>query len=140
MWKVNAGLIDTVPGLVYTMLNQHLLPIVMSKSPALDGNSLGLDPSEGPLVMTLLSITWDSASDDAAVMSAAKALMEQIEAAAKASGVYHAFKYLNYAYAGQNVFDGYGRVNKARLRSASKAYDPMGVFQTAVPGGFKLFS
>lgn len=140
MWKVNASLIDTVPGLVYNMLNQHLLPIVMGKSPALDGNSMGLEPSEGPLVMTLLSITWDSASDDAAVMSDAKALMEQIEAAARASGVYHAFKYLNYAYARQDVFDGYGRVNKARLRSVSKAYDPTGVFQTAVPGGFKLFS
>ena len=136
MWNVNASLIDTVPGLVYTMLNRRLLPIVMSKSPALDGNFLALDPLEGPLVMTLLSIIWGLASDVAAMMSAAKALIEQIEAATMASGVDHAFKFLNYAYAGQDVFDGYGRVNKARLRSASKAYDPTGVFQTAVPGGF----
>ena len=139
MWTANAALVSNISGIVYTMLNQHILPIVTSKSSALGGNSLGLDPSDGPLVMILLSITWDSASDDATVMSTANALIDEIEAAAKVNGLYHAFKYLNYANAGQDVFDGYGPANRVHLQAVSKRYDPTGVFQRAVPGGFKLF-
>ncbi|MCJ1276982.1 hypothetical protein MMC21_004791 [Puttea exsequens] len=132
MWASNAALISTVPDLACTLLNQHLLPIVMRKTLALGGNSLRLDPSEGPLIMSLLSVTWDSASDDMIVVSTITALIEQIESAAKKDGFYNAFKYLNYAYEGQDMIGGYG------LRS--REYDPKGFFQTAVPGESKLFA
>lgn len=140
LWKTNAASIAKVSGLTYTMLNQHLLPIVIRRTTGLGGNSLGLDDADGPLVLSLLSITWANAAEDDAVMAAAKSLIEQIENAAKDRGVYHAYKYLNYANAGQAVFDGYGQASKAYLQAMSRRYDPHGFFQTRVPGGFKLFS
>lgn len=140
MWNNSATSIIAVPGLDYTFLHQHILPTFTSKSEELGGNSLGLTPSQEPLIMTLLSLTWENASDDAIVMTAAQLLMDEIEAAAKAKGVYNLFKYLNYADGGQDVIEGYGPENKAHLQATSRAYDPQGLFQKAVPGGFKLFS
>ncbi|KAL8879214.1 MAG: hypothetical protein Q9198_003133 [Flavoplaca austrocitrina] len=40
---------------------------------------------------------------------------------------------------GSNNF-GDGTQNVAKLQAAIKKYDPMGLFQTNVPGGFKLFN
>jgi hypothetical protein len=36
------------------------------------------------------------------------------------------------------VIEGYGAANVAFLRDVSRKYDPLGVFQKLVPGGFKL--
>ena len=140
LWTANAASLANVSGLTYTLLNQHLLPIVMSKTANLGGNSLGLDPREGTLILSLLSITWADTLDDETVMTAANALIKQIEDAAQDRGVYSEYKYLNYANAGQAVFDGYGKTNKAFLQAMSRVYDPHGLFQRAVPGGFKLFT
>lgn len=49
------------------------------------------------------------------------------------------FLYLNYADQGQDVIAGYGEGNQMELRRVSRVYDPEGVFQKAVVGGFKLF-
>jgi len=49
------------------------------------------------------------------------------------------FLYLNYADQGQGVIAGYGEGNRMELRRVSRVYDPEGVFQKAVVGGFKLF-
>lgn len=46
---------------------------------------------------------------------------------------------MNYASAGQPVIEGYGEENVRFLREVSRKYDPKGVFQRRVPGGFKLF-
>ena len=139
-WKSTAASLAKVAGLTFTMLNQHLLPIVINKTAGLGGNSLGLDGADGPLILSLLSITWANAADDNTVTAAAKSLIEQIEIAAKERGVYNQYKYLNYADAGQAVFDGYGHANRAYLQAMSRLYDPRGFFQTRVPGGFKLFA
>ncbi|ORY67396.1 uncharacterized protein BCR38DRAFT_426935 [Pseudomassariella vexata] len=46
--------------------------------------------------------------------------------------------YLGYAYASQDPFAGYGRENMGKISAAAKKYDPTGVFQSRVPGGFKI--
>lgn len=51
----------------------------------------------------------------------------------------NSFKYLNYAYKTQEPIKGYGHANVAKLKAASKKYDPAGVFQKLVPGGYKLW-
>lgn len=103
------------------------------------GNSLGLNASEGPLVLCLLSITWNKAEDDDLINRVAKTLISRIEQATKAAGLFQNFKYLNYAANFQNPLASYGQDNVANLRKVSKKYDPTGLFQTGVPGGFKLF-
>jgi hypothetical protein len=72
-------------------------------------------------------------------MSVARGVIADIETAAKAAGTYNEFIYLNYADPQQKPFDGYGAANKARLQSVAQKYDPTGFFQTAMPGGFKVF-
>ena len=65
-------------------------------------------------------------------------MMNQVAEAAKEMGLLHQFQYLNYADPSQDPIQSYGAENVARLKAASRKYDPMGMFQTQVPGGFKL--
>lgn len=57
----------------------------------------------------------------------------------KERGLYIPYQYLNYADISQDPIGGYGEEIKAKLQAASKKYDPEGVFQKQVPGGFKVF-
>lgn len=65
-------------------------------------------------------------------------MLNRSVAAAKQRGLYNEYVYLNDAGPDQAVFPGYGAKNFQRLRDISKKYDPEGVFQTLLPGGFKL--
>jgi hypothetical protein len=48
------------------------------------------------------------------------------------------FVYLNYAGGSQKVVSSYGKDNICQMWDVSKKYDPKGVFQHRLPGGFKL--
>ncbi|KAI8716588.1 FAD-binding PCMH-type domain-containing protein [Fusarium sp. LHS14.1] len=48
------------------------------------------------------------------------------------------FRYLNYAEPSQNPLGGYGVDNAQYIRDVVAKYDPKGLFQTRVPGGFKI--
>jgi hypothetical protein len=137
-WQAFSVTLSTVAGLGNTLLNQHLVPTVIEKAAARGGNSLGLDPSH-PVVISMLSLTWDDAADDNRVMTAATVFIDLVEQEAKRRGVHSPFIYLNYANRGQKVISGYGAATQAKLRGVSRKYDPAGVFQSAVPGGFKLW-
>lgn len=139
MFRETGPRFSAVPGFVLTLTIQPIPPAITSKSAELGGNSLGLDPSDGALVLCLISATWDTAADDGEIGSAAKSLNSQIVNAAKAKGLFNEYIYLNYADDFQDPIGGYGAANKARLRAVSKKYDPNQVFQKNVPGGFKLF-
>ena len=43
-------------------------------------------------------------------------------------GLWHRFKYANYAHANQDVWGGYGEENVARLKKVQREVDPTGVF------------
>ena len=64
--------------------------------------------------------------------------MRQANEAARDMGLLHDFVYLNYANQAQDPISTYGRENVASLKRAAKRYDPRGIFQRQVPGGFKL--
>ena len=64
--------------------------------------------------------------------------MHKANEAARNMGLLHKFVYLNYANQVQDPISTYGRENVASLRAAATRYDPLGVFQRQVPGGFKL--
>lgn len=65
-------------------------------------------------------------------------LIDTIEKEAKKRKLWRAWKYMNYAFEGQDVLTGYGEENLKFINAVSKEYDPDGVFQKLVPGGFKL--
>ncbi|KAL8965709.1 MAG: hypothetical protein Q9183_003722 [Haloplaca sp. 2 TL-2023] len=123
-------------GLLFSISFQPLPTEITTKNSAT--NSLGLDGSDGNLVLTLLGIQWTLATDDAAITAAANGWLAAAKAAAAKAGLANEFVYLNYAAPGQDPIGGYGAANKASLRSVSQKYDPEQIFQKAVPGAFKL--
>ena len=132
LWDSTVDSIKSIPGIAYFLVFQRL------PSPK-SGNTLGLENSDSSLVLCLLSVTWTLAEDDAKVDGVVQSFIESIEHATKAAGVFHRYKYLNYAGNFQDPISSYGSVNKAQMQAVSKKYDPEGFFQSGVPGGFKLF-
>lgn len=86
----------------------------------------------------LLSAFWPSTSANVFVQQTAQTVMQKANEAARDMGMLHKFVYLNYANQAQDPILSYGRENVARLKAAEMRYDPRGVFQRQVPGGFKL--
>ena len=110
---------------------------LMSKN---GGNPLGLKSSDGTLVILSIAWSWKNAADDAVVFAAYRKFFERAEAAAKEMGLWHRYKYANYAEASQDVWAGYGEESVERLRKVQKEVDPKGVFAKGGLGGagFKL--
>ena len=48
------------------------------------------------------------------------------------------FRYLNYCHGTQDPLRSYGEESLRKMREAAAKYDPAGIFQTRVPGGFKI--
>jgi hypothetical protein len=87
----------------------------------------------------LLAALWPDSSSNSLVEETAGKLTSGIADLAKTMGMLHKFQYLNYADPSQDPIASYGVGNVGRLRETSKKYDPKGVFQKRVPGGFKLW-
>ncbi|KAI7191001.1 hypothetical protein KC316_g2552 [Hortaea werneckii] len=104
------------------------------------GNSLGLTVEDGPLFNFQWTLTWDDAEDDKFVEQQVRDAYNQAEHKARELGVQQKFIYLNYAAPWQDPIGGYGEDVVRRLRETSRKYDPTGVFQKQIPGGFKLFN
>lgn len=85
-----------------------------------------------------INFTWDDEADDEAAQGVAQTIIDKATVLAQSRGVYHPYKYQNYAYISQDVFSSYGTRSKNRLLRISNRWDPDGVFQKLQPGYFKL--
>lgn len=90
--------------------------------------------------MVLLGVTWGDEADDEIITNAVTDLFTKFDAFAASHSGLNPYLYLNYAYKTQKPIQSYGATNVKKLQAASKKYDPSGVFQKLVPGGFKLFA
>lgn len=90
--------------------------------------------------MVLLGVSWASPADDDTIANAVIDLFAKFDAFAAARKQLNPYTYLNYAYKNQKPIKGYGGNNVKKLQAISKKYDPSGLFQKLVPGGFKLFT
>ncbi|KAL8824244.1 MAG: hypothetical protein Q9191_005192 [Dirinaria sp. TL-2023a] len=135
LWSSTVDAIKAVSGVAYFLIFQRL-PLIQTGV-----NPLGLDDAvhDDPMVVLVLSVTWTEAQDDATVKTVTQALIERIDQATKAAGLFREFKYLNYAAGFQDPIASYGSKNVGFLQAVSREYDPTGFFQRSVPGGFKLF-
>ncbi|KAH4258075.1 hypothetical protein HBI04_094760 [Parastagonospora nodorum] len=104
-------------------------------------NSLGFAPNERTDDMVFLQIvfTFDGVQATESFNKGLKELIAAIEQLTYAEGVYHPYKYLNFAAGFQDPIGGYGAEQKMKLQQVARKYDPTGMFQRQVPGGFKLF-
>ncbi|CAN9229228.1 unnamed protein product [Alternaria alternata] len=105
-------------------------------------NSLGFGPDETPekdLVFLQIIFTFEDAAATDGFEEALKDLVRLIEGLTKEESVFHPYKYLNFAASFQDPLASYGGIELRRMKKVARKYDPTGVFQTQVPGGFKLF-
>ncbi|TGJ87169.1 hypothetical protein E0Z10_g1588 [Xylaria hypoxylon] len=100
------------------------------------GNTLGLENTNQ--TWFVIDVGWWDAEDDAVANEAAASLVAKVEDAAKSSGQYVDYIFMNDAAVTQDVIGHYGNGNVAKLRAVQRRYDPREVFQKLVPGGFKL--
>ncbi|KAF4627554.1 hypothetical protein G7Y89_g10599 [Cudoniella acicularis] len=140
-WKTMVETLALEPSLLLAnMVFEPLPTVITSKSAGLGGNSLGLQEEKDNLVVILFIYSWASEHDSTGTIAAAEKFVRDVDNEAKEKGFGSKFTYLNYASAWQDPIDGLGEEMKSRLRKASEKYDPQGMFQKAVPGGFKLFA
>jgi hypothetical protein len=105
-------------------------------------NTLGFSAAETPerdMIFLQIVFTFDGAEATQGLDKGLKDLIETVEELTQEQGLYHPYKYLNFAAWFQDPLGGYGKEQKKKLREVAKKYDPAGMFQKQVPGGFKLF-
>ena len=83
-------------------------------------------------------LTWDHADEDDMFENGGNSFIHELSEFSKKIGKDNEFIYLDYAYKTQNPLGSYGKENIDKIRAVAKKYDPDGVFQTMVPGGFKI--
>ncbi|KAL8783547.1 MAG: hypothetical protein Q9213_004537 [Squamulea squamosa] len=101
-------------------------------------NVFGLQPGKTDDVMVDMTSAYTHKEDDALVAQVLNDVVNQQKQLLKKSNYLIDFLYLNYADISQPVLQSWGSSNVDKLKAASKKYDPSGVFQTQVPGGFKI--
>ena len=116
---------------------QPIVPVIIAHSPFLQEAIPTLSADSKPIVVAQLTGTWKNSKDTAVIEAVALTLINDIDSAARTEKMQTGYIYLNYAHAGQKVF-GEGK-RKEWLQEMSRVYDPEGIFQRCVPGGFKLF-
>ena len=102
------------------------------------GNPLGLDPKKGVYLAYAEVVEWFDSKHDDAVNASVISTTKAINAATAKAGLFDAFKYMGDAAGFQSVYPGYGAKNQRTLLEISRKYDPKRVFQTLLPGGFKI--
>ncbi|KAI1144762.1 hypothetical protein F4825DRAFT_445570 [Nemania diffusa] len=130
--------VQSCKGITCSLTFQPYPVSLLQQSVAKGGNSLGLDPST-PTVSILLLTYWEEKSDDEQITSTMRGALERIREKAVQMGTALDFVYLSYAADFQDPIGSYGAANKKMLQEVSRKYDPEGLFQKGVPGGFKLF-
>lgn len=127
-----AGLekVKHVPGIGAFMPLQPLSKRAISKMSLRGGNSLGLKESDGPLVIYLQSWMWEREEDDALIFTTVKDIVTRSEEKAKEMGLWHPYKYINYAeeWQADDIYRGYGEDNLKTLKALQRNIDPEGVF------------
>jgi hypothetical protein len=103
------------------------------------GNMLGLERVQHNMVVLTAGVAVKS--DESAYAIAQAELLNTIAQAREYSKQVSGdvdFVYLNYAHPSQDPLSNYGQDNVQHIREMAAKYDPTGVFQTRVPGGFKI--
>ncbi|TVY39480.1 Bifunctional solanapyrone synthase [Lachnellula subtilissima] len=136
-WNASVPLVQDIPGIVWGIALEPLPSAIYGRHA--ETNALGLtERNDTPLMIVLLSITWNEADDDDRIDKEAKALIGTLELELGSLGVLDPFVYLNYAASWQKPISSYGEANVKRLFRIQEEYDPHRVFTDYVSGGFKL--
>ncbi len=99
----------------------------------------GIEKGDGPLWIVETSPFWKNREDDEVAFKAIEAFWEEARRLGEERGLNHRWIYPNYAHASQDVYAGFGKENRERLRGIKRVYDPEGLFGgERMPGYFKI--
>ncbi len=87
--------------------------------------------------MVWLTSRWTDPALDNMMEGARRRFVEVCTAVAEKHGTFSPFVYINYAAPSQDPLCGYGEESVQFLKDTASKYDPEGVFQRLMPGGFK---
>ncbi|CAG8008186.1 unnamed protein product [Penicillium olsonii] len=110
----------------------------MKASESRGGNALGLDSSQIYLCYAEV-VEWIGSAYDDIVANWLEETTYKINNATQKAGLYDAFNYMGDAAGFQSIFPGYGEENHQKLVNVAQKYDPNAIFQTLMPGGFKVY-
>ncbi|KAI8936156.1 hypothetical protein NX059_007651 [Plenodomus lindquistii] len=133
-WKAETNDTDFVTQCMF----QSIPTIITKQSLARGGNVLGLDKETDNVVMLLFNIAVKTPELEALARPKLKLFADAMIAYSASKGGAVDWKFLNYADSDQNPLESFGASNVAKIRAAAAKYDPEGIFQTRVPGGFKI--
>lgn len=132
-WKANND-----PDFITQCLFQAIPTVFSKHSVERGGNVMGLDKVDRNAIMILFNIAVKTAEEEARARPLLWKYGELMQAFAASKNGLVDWQYLNYADAYQDPLASYGADNLEKIRAAATKYDPNGVFQTKVPGGFKI--
>ncbi|KAK7752796.1 hypothetical protein SLS62_005348 [Diatrype stigma] len=135
-WNKSLEGVRDISGLMWSLSLEPLPPGIYQRGAA--ANVMGLADRVGTRVVCLLVQAWEKQADDERVYAASKALIADVEKAARDLDVYDPFVYLNYAAHWQDPIASYGDASVQQLHELRARVDPKGVFTHLVPGGFKI--
>lgn len=137
-WQNTLSKVKDAEGFIFSFGFHPVTKALLEASQRAGGNAMDIPPSDGPLFVVLINPAWKLADDDTRIFTEVESLVSDLRSLARDKGLLHRYVFTNYGYSKDDVIAGYGKKSISRLRAASAKYDPDGVFQKAVPGGFKL--
>ena len=103
------------------------------------GNMLGLESQEQNAILWTGFVAVSTTRQALAVaQTRMMAMVVELRGFAASLAAGSSLIYMNYADLSQNPLGSYGKKNINYIRDVATKYDPMGAFQTRIPGGFKI--
>ncbi|KAI0106766.1 FAD-binding domain-containing protein [Daldinia grandis] len=122
-----------------SMVLQPLPRSFARHSVARGGNMFGIERLQDDCVLLVAAVEVETPEISSQVgFPTLKGAIAEIESYARSLNGDIEFLYLNYCDGSQDPFSTYGEENIKKMKEAAAKYDPTGVFQTRVPGGFKI--
>lgn len=125
---------SVIPFLVFQPLSVNILEAMQKNG----GNTFGLDPDEGPLMIVQISTTWEDHELDDLVEDSSREFIATVEGMAKERGMANGFVYMNYAGSEQQVQKRYSEENQQRLKRTVEKWDTQGKLSRLWKGYFKI--
>ncbi|KAJ1325410.1 chitinase [Microdochium nivale] len=135
-WKVAHD--DTQPDFLNYITFQAIPRVLFAHSTDKGGNVLGIEGREDDAILFQMQHMVRSAEEARDARAQLLEIRHVLKGANVADGVDVDWEYLGYADGGQNPLATYGTDNVAFLKEVAAKFDPEGVFQTRMPGEFKI--
>ncbi|KAF2641566.1 FAD-binding domain-containing protein [Massarina eburnea CBS 473.64] len=119
-------------------LHQVWSTLYTANSTARGGNVLGMERYTENFIMYQSYLSWSETKDDELFINLGLALTDGIQKFAASKGTAVEYLYLNYADKDQDPLSAYGADKVKFMKTVAREYDPLSIYQTLLPGGFKI--